>query len=474
MAVFLVWFRQDLRLQDNLAWFHACEAAKQHNGTVIPLFINDNTPTSTSQLGAASRVWLHHSLAALNAQLNMNSSQLILRQGAALSVLETLINETQATHLYWNRVYEPHCLARDTHLKQTLGSRLTVKSFNAALLKEPWEVLKADQTPYKVFTAYWKAALKQGIQQLPLPAPAHCCAPKHFPASLTLNDLQLLPTKNWHLDMMSHWQVGETTAFEKLNNFLEDAGAAYKTARDFPAQPATSQLSPHLHFGEISPRQAVYYAEHYLAANPNAESGVRHFLQELGWREFAYYLLYHFPHTVDQPLNPRFDNFPWSQHYTERLQRWQRGQTGYPIIDAGMRQLWQTGWMHNRIRMLVASFLTKNLLIPWQQGENWFRDTLVDADLANNVLGWQWTAGSGADAAPYFRIFNPVTQSQKFDPEGHYIRQWLPELRERSTKNIHLPRQLGDKETDYPLPIIDLQHSREHALDVFKQLPKQS
>ncbi len=466
MSTAIVWLRQDLRLADNPALYHACRTCEH----VIPLFIDDPLPTSISQLGAASRVWLHHSLQDLDKRLQALGNRLILRQGSALTHLQTLIAATGATQVYWNRVYDPQSLARDTHIKAALKQVCDVHSFNASLINEPWEVLKADNTPYKVFTPFWKTCLKQGIQHLPLPAPEHIPAPTPLLESTPLEALGLLPKIRWDTDMMTHWQVGETAAMQKLHTFLHDGGVDYKEARNLPAQAGTARLSPHLHFGEISPRQAVYHTEHYLAEHPAAESGLRHFMQEIGWREFGYHLLYHFPHTVERALDARFDHFPWENDYADALQRWQRGQTGFPIIDAGMRELWQTGWMHNRVRMIVASFLTKNLLIPWQVGEQWFRDTLVDADLASNVFGWQWTAGCGADAAPYFRIFNPILQSQKFDPEGEYLRRWVPELQGRDNKHVHLPRALGDGLRDYPLPLVDLAATRERALARFSRI----
>ena len=459
----LVWLRQDLRLADNPALYHACRSDE----SVVVVFIDDPTPTSTTQLRAASRVWLHHSLLALDSALRSFGNRLIVRQGEALSTLQALLAETGATRVFWNRVYEPASLARDKHLKQTLKAVCEVHSYNASLLQEPWDVLKADATPYKVFTPFWKAALKIGVVQPPLPLPTCIPAPAVLPVSLNITDLGLLPDIRWDAPMMAHWEVGETAAMHKLQQFLTQYAADYKTARNIPAQLGTARLSPHLHFGQISPRQAVYLAEHYLAENPHAEAGVRHFIQEIGWREFSYHLLYHFPHTVDRPLDVRFERFAWADNYAELLQRWQRGKTGFPIVDAGMRELWHTGWMHNRVRMIVASLLTKNLLVPWQAGENWFRDTLVDADLASNVFGWQWTAGCGADAAPYFRIFNPILQSQKFDPEGEYIRRWVPELAQRDNKLIHLPRELGDGLKDYPLPLVDVGKSRERALGLF-------
>jgi deoxyribodipyrimidine photo-lyase len=464
----IVWLRQDLRLADNPALYQASKV----DGNIIPVFIDDPTPTTISQLGSASRVWLHHSLQSLDTKLRNIGNCLTLRQGHALPVLQALITETGATRVYWNRVYDPASLARDTAIKQALKPGYDIRSFNASLLNEPWEILKNDGTPYKVFTPFWKAMLKTGIQHLPLPIPERIPAPANQPQSLPLEALALLPTIRWDKPMMSHWQVGENAAMQTLQDFLRESGAGYKTERNFPAYAGTSRLSPHLHFGEISPRQAVYHTEHWLAEHPDTESGLRHFMQEIGWREFGYHLLYHFPQTLDQALDERFRQLPWEDNYTEALERWQHGQTGYPIIDAGMRELWQTGWMHNRVRMIVASLLTKNLLVPWQMGENWFRDTLVDADLASNVFGWQWTAGCGADAAPYFRVFNPILQSQKFDPEGDYIRRWVPELSGRDSKQIHLPRELGDGWKDYSLPVVDLKASRERALVMFEKVKK--
>lgn len=465
MTCALVWFRQDLRLADNPALLEACRSCQQ----VIPIFIDDPTPNTLSQLGAASRVWLHHSLLSLDQRLQAQAGRLVLRQGQALTVLQDLIKETGATHVYWNRCYDPASLARDTQIKSALKEQVQVQSFNAALLREPWQVLKNDGQPYKVYTPFWKALLKTSIVQTLLPKPLFIPVPTAWPASLAINDLQLLPKIPWDQGMMSTWQVGEQAALHKLENFLETTVSQYKTARDQPAVLGTSRLSPHLHFGEISPRTITLMAEQYLAEHPAASLGLQTFLQEIGWREFAWYLLYHFPQTLIEPLDQRFKKFQWEQGYEVNLQRWQQGETGIPLVDAGMRELWQTGWMHNRVRMIVASLLTKNLLIPWQAGEAWFRDTLVDADLASNVLGWQWVAGCGADAAPYFRIFNPILQGEKFDPNGDYVRRWVPELAGRAAKEIHHPRVLGDG-WKYPLPITDLAISRQRALERYAQI----
>lgn len=465
MSIGIVWLRADLRLSDNPALY----AASQLCSTIMPIFIDDPTPSTISQLGSASRVWLHHNLAQLQHDLAQQGSQLILRQGQALAVLQALLQETQATHVFWNRLYDPVSLERDTAIKKALSTQVSVQSFNGSLLYEPWQILKADQTPFKVFTAYWKQVLKQGVDQALTPAPLHFNAPKVQPHSLALEQLNLLPKKpRWDIGMMQGWSVGESAAQQQLTHFLECAVKDYATARDCPAMQGTSKLSPHLHFGSISPRQVLNATTQWKNTHPSNSQGIETFEREIGWREFGYYLLFHFPHTLTEPLDLRFNSFPWRDptDYQTDLKRWQQGQTGIPMVDAGMRQLWQTGWMHNRVRMIVASFLTKNLLISWQEGEAWFRDTLVDADLANNVLGWQWTAGSGADAAPYFRIFNPVTQGEKFDPDGAYIQTYIPELKGRNSKVIHAPRQLGES-YNYPLPVVDLAASRARALAAF-------
>lgn len=464
MSIGIVWFRNDLRLSDNPALHAACTQCE----TIIPVFIEDTTP-STHPLGAASRVWLHHSLQQLQQQFKQLGTNLIIRKGQPLTVLEELIQATQATHLFWNRVYEPSTIERDSKIKKELSTQVNVQSFNSHLLYEPWQVLKADKTPFKVFTAYWKQVVQRGINHPLVPVPEVIKSPEGLPQSLALDQLNLLPKKpRWDIPLITHWQVGEVAAHQHLIEFLEDSVAQYDTARDRPDVVGTSKLSPHLHFGEISPRQIIQATTHYKNAYPERSSAIAKFESEVGWREFGHYLLYHFPQTVSEPLDQRFNHFPWrtKEEYQADLKRWQTGQTGFPIVDAGMRQLWQTGWMHNRVRMIVASFLTKNLLIPWQEGEAWFRDTLVDADLANNVLGWQWTAGCGADAAPYFRIFNPITQAQKFDPEGTYIKTYVSELSTRSDKLIHAPKVLGEG-VNYPLPIVDLAASRARALAAF-------
>lgn len=468
MKTGIVWFRQDLRLADN----PALTAAVNECDTVIPLFIDESSGNSglVQSESRASHAWLHHSLTKLNQRLREKGNQLIIRQGSSLECLQTLIQETKATHCYWNRRYDPVGIKVDTEIKQTLKTQLILKSFQANVLHEPWQLLKKDGTPYRVFTPFWKAAVNLGVVSTPLPEPVRIPAFSNTLSSLSLAPLAYPQSTAWAKQMMAHWQTGEDEAQQKLHVFLEEQGQHYKTNRDFPALPATSKLSPHLHFGEISPRQIIYQTQTYLAENPSAETSLHHFMSEVGWREFAYHLLYHYPETTSQALDQRFQNFPWENNQDEALDHWQKGLTGFPIIDAGMRELWHTGWMHNRVRMIVASLLTKNMLIPWQLGEQWFRDTLVDADLASNVLGWQWVSGCGADAAPYFRIFNPVLQSQKFDNAGEYIRQWVPELAHRDNKKIHLPLEENEITEDYPQAIVDLKATRERALNRFKQI----
>ncbi len=465
----IVWFRQDLRLADNAALVRACEECSE----VIPVFICDDNLESMGRIGGASQVWLHSSLKSLASDLREKGSKLILKKGKALTVLEDLIASTQATHLYWNRCYEPSIRKRDEAIKTKLKASMKVQSFKGNLNFEPWEVLKKDETPYRVFTPYWKKSLLEERKPLPLPTPIDLKAMKSMPASLSLESLDLLPSHpipDWHTPMMSRWNVGEKAALKTLNDFLKNNIASYKTQRDFPAVRATSTLSAHLHFGEISPVQIAHYTNAFAKGDSDHEAAAKAFLRQISWREFAYYLLFHFPHTLSQPLNKKFERFLWAQDYQDDLRKWQQGRTGFPIIDAGMRELWATGLMHNRVRMLVASFLTKNLLIPWQEGEAWFRDTLIDADLANNAMGWQWVAGTGVDAAPYFRIFNPRLQSKKFDKGGDYIRRWVPELAALDKKYIHEPTTEMSKECSYPLPMVDLKVTRQRALERYKDL----
>jgi deoxyribodipyrimidine photo-lyase len=429
----LVWFRRDLRLADNPALAEACATGRP----VIPVFIWAPDEEAPWQPGAASRWWLHHALVALDSDLRARGASLIVRRGPSLDTLRALMRETGATDVYWNRLYDPALIARDRAIKEAVGAH----TFNGALLHEPWEILTQAERPYQVFTPFYKACQVHGDPGRPLPAPARA-ETGHAPSlqSLAIGALELLPTLNWADGFHEVWTPGEAGAHEQLSGF---AANAYATERDRPDHAGTSRLSPHLHFGEISPRQ-IWHALR-ASRQPNIEP----YLRQLVWREFAHHLLYHFPHTPTQPLRPEFERFPWVRH-AKALRAWQKGLTGYPIVDAGMRELWRTGWMHNRVRMIAASFLVKDLLIPWQEGARWFWDTLVDASLANNTLGWQWVAGCGADAAPYFRVFNPSLQAEKFDPDGAYRRRWAGE--------VAVP------------PIVDHGEARDRALEAYSAM----
>jgi deoxyribodipyrimidine photo-lyase len=477
----LVWFRQDLRLQDNLA----LQAAIVRGGPVVPLYILDEAGEARWPMGGASRWWLHHALGALDAALRECGSQLVIARGNSAEVLREMVRKTGAGAVYWNRRYEPAAIARDSGLKAELtAAGCDARSFNSALLNEPHTIANKAGGPFQVFTPYWRHCLT-----LPVTAPVKfsektLMGPDAWPRSLAVAELELLPRVKWDAGFGAVWQPGEAGAAQRLKQFAARAMDAYDEARNLPDRDGTSQLSPWLHFGELSPRQvwaAVAARSKDTGVFPPS-NGARVFLSEIGWREFAHHLLFHFPHTPEQPLREDFKKFPWAEDADgAKLRAWQRGQTGYPIVDAGMRQLWQTGWMHNRVRMVVASFLVKHLRLPWTHGAAWFWDTLVDADLASNTLGWQWSAGCGADAAPYFRVFAPVLQGVKFDGHGDYVRRWVPELARMPAAHIHAPWEaplhvlaaagvrLGPT-GNYPRPIVDHATARAAALAAFKQL----
>ena len=461
----IVWFREDLRLADNPALSAAAEL-----GPLLPVFIL--TEHGTRSLGGAARWWLHHSLRALNADL----CGLSLHHGDPGSILERLARRTGATAIYWNRRYTPEAIAQDTAVKTHLTEiGLEVRSFNAALLNEPWEIATGSDTPYKVFTPYWKAARNRPVAD-PLPTPTVTLLQRPDDSG-THTDWALTPTApNWARTWTDHWQPGETGARARLTAFLDEGLGTYSRDRDRPDLPATSRLSPHLHFGEISPRQVHAAANFHAGLEPMLASGTEKFMSEVGWREFSHHLLYHFPTMATENWRPTFDAYPWLDA-PQHLDAWQRGQTGYPFVDAGLRELWQTGFMHNRVRMIAASFLVKHLRIHWREGEAWFWDTLVDADAANNAAGWQWVAGSGADAAPYFRIFNPIAQGQRFDPNGAYVRRWCPELAELDTRFIHAPWEASPMELaaagitlgeTYPHPMVNHGEARAAALEGYR------
>jgi deoxyribodipyrimidine photo-lyase len=470
-----MWFRQDLRLRDNPA---LTEAALR--GAVLPLYILDDINAGEWAAGGASRWWLQQSLSALNGALD---GGLQLFRGDPLVVLPHLLSQQGITRIVWNRCYEPWQIKRDKALRQQLQELgIEVLSFNAGLLWEPWEVLKKDGTPYQVFTPYYRrGCLGRPQPRLPLPAPQSVdCAPPAA-GSVPLAELGLMPSIHWYGQIEQEWQPGEEGAADRLSVFLRGPVQNYSEDRNRPAQSGTSRLSPHMHFGEISPHQ-VWHAARGSELGAKSESDLDCFLSELGWREFSHYLLFHHPQLPTENFKSRFDAFDW-QGKDSDLRAWQQGSTGIPIVDAGMRELWQTGFMHNRVRMIVGSFLVKNLLVHWREGARWFHDCLLDADLAANSCGWQWVAGSGADAAPYFRIFNPVTQGKKFDGDGRYVRRFCPELSGLPDRYLHNPWEappevlqaagvaLGDS---YPAPLVDLKFSRERALAAFARLREQS
>ena len=470
MSTALVLFRRDLRVADNPAWSAACA---EHT-RVVPVFIHDDHGGQWSA-GAASRWWLHHSLASLDHDLHEAGAGLHLCSGEPLDALRTLIAQSGASAVYWNRLYEPAAIACDTRIKSALQDQgVAVHSYNAALWCEPWQIATQQRQPYKVFTPYWRN-LRPQLQPIePLPAP-RVTGWRQLSNGLSLSALQLLPHSDWAGGLDANWHPGEAGAHELLEIFGDDAIGDYAHARDLPARHGTSRLSPHLHFGEISPRQIHFELDRRIRATDGKHRpDIEPYLRQLGWREFAHHLLYHFPHTPTDNFNRRFDAFPWAPADASLIERWQRGRTGIPLVDAGMRELWHTGWMHNRVRMIVGSFLTKNLRQHWQHGARWFWDTLVDADLANNTLGWQWVAGCGADAAPYFRVFNPVTQAKRFDPHGQYLRRWLPELADAPLALLHEPwkDEALLRRSGYPSPIVDLGPSRQQALDAYGKLTR--
>ncbi|MBM4021584.1 MAG: DUF1501 domain-containing protein [Planctomycetes bacterium] len=479
--VTIVWFRHDLRLDDNPALVAA--AAR---GAVVPVFIWAPDEEAPWEPGAASRWWLYQSLERLAAALAKAGAPLVIRRGPSVAALRSLAKEHAATHVVWNRRYEPAVVKRDTAIKQALiNAGLVAESHNGGLLFEPVHVRTKEGRPYQVFTPFWRALLALPEPAAPMSAPrrlVQAAAAERPSVPLEVDDLGLLPEIDWASTMAEIWAPGEAGGTKRLSRFLERALAGYGTGRDRPDQDGTSGLSPHLHFGEVSPRRVWHAVREAVGGKPAAKiaGSPEVFLRELGWREFASHLLFHFPHTSDAPLRADYARFPWATDPVG-LRAWQRGRTGFPVVDAGMRQLWATGWMHNRVRMIVASFLVKDLRVNWLTGARWFWDTLVDADLAANTLGWQWAAGCGADAAPYFRIFNPRSQGEKFDPDGGYVRRWVPALGTMPAADIHAPAeaeatvlakaavQLG---RDYPEPIVDHAEARKLALEALKKVSR--
>lgn len=438
----LIWFRDDLRLADNPALL----AAVDRGAPVLAVFVLDEESPGIRPLGAAARWWLHHSLASLRDRLREHGVSIILRRGRADRIVRELVVDSGAAAVFWNRHYGGSERTVDAELKAALRAEgVTVTSFAASLLHEPWTVTTGTGTYYSVFTPFWRTCLALPAPRTPLPQPPHILGDNHTPASDPLDDWNLLPTTpDWAAGLRETWEPGEPAALERLRVFLAQDLPSYEHARDVPAAGCTSLLSPRLRWGEVSPFTVWHEAV--------AAEGAGDFLSELGWREFAWHTLYHFPGLATRNLRAEFDAFPWPAPDHAHLDAWQRGETGVPLVDAGMRELWHTGFMHNRVRMVVASFLVKNLLINWRHGEEWFWDTLVDADQANNPFNWQWVAGSGADAVPYFRVFNPELQAKKFDPQSHYISQWA-----------------ADAPTT---PLVDLGETRRAALAAYEAIKR--
>ncbi|HEX3662748.1 MAG TPA: deoxyribodipyrimidine photo-lyase [Acidobacteriaceae bacterium] len=466
----LVWFRRDLRLDDH----PALNAAAASGVPVVPVFVWAPDEDGEETPGAASRWWLHQSLLALDRSLRAKGSRLIVRRGATAETLLQIAQETGARRILWNRVSEPVALAAERGLTARLQAKgISIESFDGSLLFEPGSMRTAAGGSFRVFTPFWRALWNErGALREPVQGPSTIQFPSAWPRSLEITDLGLEPKIDWAQGIGAAWTPGEDAARERLRRFARGPIGRYGDDRDRTDREGTSRLSPHLHFGEISPIQIW----HAVAERPGAEP----YLRQLAWREFAWHLLVEHPETTHEPFQREFLNFPWRRN-ARRLRAWQKGQTGVPFVDAAMRQLWTTGWMHNRARLVAASFLVKHLLIPWQQGAAWFLDTLVDADLANNTLGWQWVAGCGVDAAPYFRIFNPVTQGERFDPDGTYVRRWVPELAGLPTEWIQKPWeapplvlaaagvQLG---TTYPRPMVDHAEARQAALGAFEEMKR--
>ncbi len=471
-AVQLVWFREDLRLFDNPALHFAAKT----NKPLIGIYIFDNSLNRS--MGHAQRWWLHHSLNELRERFKKLGSTLYLYRGNTLDIMEEILSSNPIEGLFYNNVFtvEQQSLA-DEASRLCLKYKVKSQSFNHSILNEPNKVLNQKSEFYKVYTSFYKASIKVTDRKKPYPMPRTVIRKASLSKeSDLLEDWAFTP--HWSLNFSKYWEPGELGAQKRMKIFFKNNLINYHDARDIPSVEATSKLSPHIHFGEVSVSQLFNKTEQFVAMHPEASKAGETWIKQLFWRDFSYYLLYHVKDLPNSNYRQSFNQFPWRKD-KKHLQSWQKGQTGYPIVDAGMRELWHSGTMHNRVRMIVASFLTKHLLIHWKEGEAWFWDTLLDADLANNVASWQWVQGCGADAAPYFRIFNPTLQSQKFDPNGEYIAKWVPELSGLPSKHIHEPwsaplevleRANITLDQTYPRPIVDHKFARERALTLYKKL----
>lgn len=476
----IVLFHDDLRMRDN----QALTAAARGGNPLICLFVWNPDSSGYARLGGASQWWLHHSLYALADNLTKAGNSLIVRRGQAPDIIAGLIRQLGVSHLFWNQACEPTPLEEEKRMIEFLErEKIPASVFHGNTLVAPSTIYTKSQQPYSVFTPFWKRFQTNSVIEPPISAPRHLPPPPAGKVpSDSLASLHLLPAFDWAKGLRETWSPGEDGALTRLKKFLKDPVKTYETDRDRPDLSHTSHLSPHLHFGEISPRYIWHACGRAMRrqSTPRGKAGLMAFKRQIVWREFSRHLLFHFPHMAHRPLRMEYQDFPW-QSNPEGVHAWQQGRTGYPLIDAGMRELWHTGWMHNRVRMLVASFLTKHLLIHWEVGAQWFWDTLVDADVANNTFGWQWVAGCGADAAPFFRIFNPITQGRKFDPDGDYVRRWVPELAQLSPAWIHAPWEAPQEVlleagvelgTTYPYSIVNHTEGRERALDAYQQFKK--
>lgn len=469
--IVIVWFRRDLRLHDNGA---LC-SAREDGARILPVYVFAPEEEQPWPPGAASRWWLHHSLDALDRSLRRLDSRLLLFRGDPLSVLMMLCQQSGASAVYWNRLYEPAAASRDARVATALRTvGIAARSFPGYLLREPGDVTTGDDTPYQVFTPYARASFRLGDPPQPLDTIRSTDLATTRIDDDGLAALRLLPRRRWDTDLARHWRVGESAAWRRCARFVQSCAGGYDETRDRPGVDGTSRLSPHLHFGELSPR-VVWHA--VVGGLSDTQSSALPYLRQLLWRDFAHQLLWHYPEITERNFKPSFDAFPW-RHDPKAVDAWKRGATGIPLVDAGMRELWRTGFMHNRVRMNAASFLTKNARVHWRFGAQWFWDTLVDANLANNTMGWQWVAGSGPDAAPYFRIFNPVAQARRFDPRGEYLRRWIPEIAELPDRYIHAPWTAPadvlagagvQLDATYPAPILDLPATRRRALAAYQR-----
>ncbi|MEY4630526.1 MAG: hypothetical protein RIQ81_646 [Pseudomonadota bacterium] len=474
----ILWFRRDLRVSDHYALLRACRDFE----AVIPVYVLFEDEQDSWPVGGAQRWWLHHSLNHLDKTLRGLGSRLLLRHGDPVKELAAIARESGARAVLWHRIYEAPIVAIDEKVTKALaGLGCEAMPHRGDLLREPEEVKTGSGGPFKVFTPFWRSLVKMGAPVEPMAAPRTIPAPAKWPKSLELRDLRLDPRARWTFSIAEEWEPGEGGAKARLKAFNDERAARYNKDRDIPAIPGVSRLSPHLHFGEVTVRQ-VWHAFHDTTKG-GFDARFEPFRRQLGWREFARHSVWAFPQSPDKPMREEFLQFPWRDGKAAEsdLEAWKQGMTGFPLVDAGMRELWRTGWMHNRVRMVVGSFLVKNLRIHWMAGARWFWDTLVDADLPNNTLGWQWSAGCGFDAAPYFRVFNPVLQSERFDPDGAYIRKWVPELRNLPAKYLHAPWKASAAELEragvvlgktYPRPVVDPEKGRQLALEAYETMKK--